>query len=147
MKQIFVIIIVLFGIQSAISQTVTEPVPVIAIEDSKPIEERTEVFTLAEQMPEYPEGKELLYAYINNTLKLPKKVKENAISAKVFTKFIVTEKGAITDIYILKGIKDCKECDEEAVRVIKTITKFNPAKMGGKPVKCYYNLPIKFESK
>ena len=146
MRSIFLITILLFCIKPAVSQTKEETRPIV-IETGKNDSASPEIFTLAEEMPEYPEGIEALKTYIQNNIRLPEKVKTNAISAKVFAKLLITDQGTISKIIILKGIKDCEECNTEAIRVIKTITKFNPAKMGGKPVNCYYNLPVKFEAK
>jgi protein TonB len=36
------------------------------------------------------------------------------------------------------------ECDAEAIRVVKKMPKWKPGKQMGKPVRCYFNLPIRF---
>ena len=56
--------------------------------------------------------------------------------------FIVRSDGAITDVKILRGIGG--GCDEEAVRVIKMMPKWNPGMDKGKAVDVQFNLPIKF---
>jgi protein TonB len=36
-------------------------------------------------------------------------------------------------------------CDEEAMRVMKKMPKWNPGKENGKAVSVYYNLPVVFK--
>ena len=37
--------------------------------------------------------------------------------------------------------------DKEALRMVKSMPKWSPGKMGGKPVKCRFNLPVVFKLK
>ena len=50
--------------------------------------------------------------------------------------------GSITDVKVLRGIGG--GCDEEAIRVVKGMPKWNPGKQRGKSVRVQYNLPINF---
>ncbi|NTW23917.1 MAG: energy transducer TonB, partial [Lentimicrobium sp.] len=59
-----------------------------------------------------------------------------------FVTFVVEKNGNVTDVRILRGIGG--GCDEEAVRVIKAMPKWNPGKQRGKPVRVQFNMPIKF---
>jgi len=55
---------------------------------------------------------------------------------------VVERNGSVTDVQVLRGIGG--GCDEEAVRVIKMMPKWNPGKQRGKPVRVQYRMPIKF---
>ena len=60
-------------------------------------------------------------------------------------KFVVNESGDISNVEILKGVPGCNDCDKEAIRVVKSMPKWKPAKMTGRAVKCYFNLPFSFK--
>jgi protein TonB len=65
--------------------------------------------------------------------------------AKVFTQFIVLNDGSILGVKVMRGAPDCPECDTEAVRLIKSMPNWIPAKVNGQAVNSYFNLPIKFQ--
>ena len=69
--------------------------------------------------------------------------RENGISGTVFVMFVVNEDGAISDVQVRRGIGG--GCDEEALRVVKKMPKWNAGKQRGKPVKVSFTLPIKFK--
>ena len=50
--------------------------------------------------------------------------------------------GSISNVKILRGIGG--GCDEEVIRIIKLMPKWNPGYQKGKAVKEQRNLPIKF---
>ncbi len=105
-----------------------------------------EVYTVVEKNAEYKGGTNELYAFINKNLVYPDSARNNGISGKVFTKFIINENGGVEEVQIVKGILNCKKCDEEAIRVLKlTSGKWNPAEIQSKKVKVYYSLPIAFK--
>ncbi|MNY67333.1 Gram-negative bacterial tonB protein [compost metagenome] len=87
-----------------------------------------------------------MYAYLEKNLRYPESAKEAAISGKVFVQFVVSEKGDITESQVVKGIRGCKECDLEAIRVIRMMPKWIPAKINGQAVKSKFNLPVNFVS-
>lgn len=65
--------------------------------------------------------------------------------AKVFTQFIVLNDGSISGVKIMRGAPDCPECDAEAIRLVKSMPPWIPAKVNGQAVNSYFNLPIKFQ--
>lgn len=87
-----------------------------------------------------------ILAYLSAHLVMPESIKGKGLN-KCFVRFVITEKGEISDVEVQKGVPDCAECDEEAVRVVKEMPKWKPGSNHGKPVKSYYYLAIKFESK
>ncbi|MCD6111821.1 MAG: TonB family protein, partial [Bacteroidales bacterium] len=60
----------------------------------------------------------------------------------VYITFVVEPDGSVTHIKILRGIGG--GCDEEAIRVIKAMPKWNPGRQRNKPVRVQFNMPIKF---
>lgn len=101
-----------------------------------------QIFTIVEQMPEFPGGEEKLMEYLQKNVKYPAMARESHITGTVFVTFVVQGNGDITDVRKLKGIGG--GCDEEALRVIKNMPSWKPGKQNGKSVPVQYNLPIKF---
>lgn len=102
-----------------------------------------EVFVVVEEQAEFPGGLDSMYAYIVKNLKYPELAKEKGIEGRVFVQFVIEKDGSISNVKILRGIGG--GCDEAAVEMVKNMPKWKPAKQRGKPVRCQFNLPIKFE--
>ncbi|MBS1651258.1 MAG: TonB family protein [Bacteroidetes bacterium] len=103
-----------------------------------------EIFTIVEENAEFPGGIAEMAKFIQKNLQYPAMAREAGISGKCFLKFIVNETGQISNVEILKGVPGCSDCDKEAVRVVKSMPAWKAAKMTGRAVKCYFNLPISF---
>ena len=108
----------------------------------KPVGEVQKVYITSDEMPVYPGGSEALYRDIAMNIQYPEAAVKANVSGRVTTQFVVQEDGTIGDVHILKGIGF--GCDEEAIRVIKLLGKFEPGKLKGKPVSVFFALPIVF---
>jgi protein TonB len=104
-----------------------------------------EIFTIVEEQAEFPGGAASMMKYIRDNIVYPPTAREAGISGKCFLKFVVNETGTISNVEILKGVPGCPDCDREAIRVVKSMPSWKPAKMTGRAVKCYFNLPINFK--
>lgn len=102
-----------------------------------------EPFTVVEQMPEFPGGKEALFAYIGKNLKYPEQAQEEGIEGVVYVTFVVETDGKITGVQVLRGIGG--GCNEEAVRVVSGMPNWTPGMQAGKAVRVKYNLPIRYK--
>jgi TonB family protein len=94
------------------------------------------------QMPEFPGGTEGLIKYLTENLKYPKEAREKGIYGKVFVSFIVDHDGTLRDIDISQGVS--ADIDAEALRVVKAMPKWIPAKDKGQEVDVSMVLPIAF---
>ena len=106
------------------------------------IEAPQQIFTIVEQMPEFPGGEEELFKYLGKNIKYPSMARENGITGTVYVTFVVEGNGEISDVKKLRGIGG--GCDEEAMRVVKAMPSWKAGKQNGKSVRVQYNLPIKF---
>ena len=102
----------------------------------------TSIYYIVEDMPQFPGGDAALTAYISHNVHYPKAEKEQGIQGKVFVGFVVEKDGSITNIEIIRGFG--KECDAEAIRVVKNMPKWKPGKQRGKFVRVRYMIPINF---
>ena len=110
-----------------------------------PVEEKApEIFTVVEQMPEFPGGAAEMMKYIQKNIHYPEIEKEAGITGRCFVKFVVETDGSISNVEVLKGVPGGGGCDKEAVRVIKSMPKWNIGKQNGRPVRVYFNVPISF---
>jgi len=114
----------------------------IPIEDDDE-EEETQIFTVVESMPGFPGGDAARMKYLASNIKYPTLARESGIQGRVFVTFVVETNGQVTDVKILRGIGG--GCDEEAMRVIKNMPKWNPGKQRGKSVRVQFNMPILFK--
>lgn len=98
------------------------------------------VYTVVEQMPEFPGREPAMFKYLAESFKYPESAVEDGIQGKVFVQFIVERDGSITDVKVLRGAHPL--LDREAVRVISSMPLWKPGKQNAEPVRVRYNLPI-----
>ena len=103
----------------------------------------TEVFTIVEEMPAYPGGDQKLYEYLGKNIKYPQIARESGIQGRVFVNFVVEPDGSVSNVKVMRGIGG--GCDEEAIRVIKSMPKWKPGKQRGKAVRVTYTIPVVFK--
>ncbi len=127
------------GEEGGIDASLQEPPPAPAIEEEKKEEE---TFSWVEQMPEFPDGQTAMSKYIVNNLKYPSIARENDIQGNVLVQFVIGTDGSISKVKVARGIGG--GCDEEALRVVKSMPKWRPGKQNGKTVPVLFTLPIKF---
>lgn len=96
----------------------------------------------ADEMPEYVGGMDAMYSFLRNELQYPEEARVNGIQGTVLLEFVIERDGSVSNIKPLVSL--FPECDAEAVRVVKKMPKWRPGKQDGKPVRCYFNLPIRF---
>lgn len=101
------------------------------------------VFLVTERMAEFPGGEEALISYLSSSISYPEEAKKEGIEGKVFVNFVVEKDGSIGEVKIKRGIGG--GCDEEAIRVIKEMPKWEPATQRNKEVRLEMNLPINFK--
>ncbi|WP_118951098.1 energy transducer TonB [Taibaiella helva] len=104
----------------------------------------TPVTSLSEkERPKYPGGDAALKKYLCLNLRYPSKAIDEKVQGEVVVSFLIDEQGRISDIAATKGIG--YGCDEEAIRVVKAMPRWQPGRLEGQPVKVTYNLPVVFE--
>jgi periplasmic protein TonB len=94
------------------------------------------------EQAEFKGGMNGLKKFIEKNLKYPPN--NICVSGKVYIQFIVEKDGKITHPKILKSL--AKEFDEEAMRVVRLMPKWIPARDygGKKPIASRFTIPINF---
>ncbi|NTW23768.1 MAG: energy transducer TonB, partial [Lentimicrobium sp.] len=101
---------------------IPEYTPIASTEEEEVAE--AEIFTVVEESPSFPGGDEARIRFLTDNIKYPQIARESSIQGTVYVTFVVEKNGNVTDVRILRGIGG--GCDEEAVRVIKAMPKWNP---------------------
>ena len=101
-----------------------------------------EIFKIVEEMPSFPGGEAKLMEFVGKNIKYPQIARETGIQGRVFVNFVVEPDGSVSNVSVLRGIGG--GCDEEAMRVVKSMPKWKPGKQRGKAVRVQYMLPVNF---
>jgi TonB family protein len=113
------------------------------ISGTKYAEDGTELpFTPHEQMPMYPGGEPAMMKFLSENISYPKKARKKNIQGTVALSFIVEKDGHLSNVKVLRSVGG--GCDEEAVRVIKSMPNWTPAMHDDNPVRVKFTIPIKF---
>ena len=88
-------------------------------------------------------AKPALLAYVASQTKYPEQAIRDSVQGVVLLRFVVLENGSIGKVQIIKSLE--LHCDAEAKRVVKTLPRFIPGRQGGKAVRVWYTLPIRFQ--
>lgn len=102
----------------------------------------SKVYAVVGQPPTFPGGESALLAWVGKNIRYPQDALEKGTQGVVLLRFVVLENGSIGDVTVTRKLSP--SCDAEAVRVVKSLPRFIPARNNGKPVKVWYTLPIRF---
>ena len=101
-----------------------------------------QVFIEVDVHPEYPGGMDALMKFLMENLRYPQEARNERIQGTVFVTFVVEKDGSVTDIKTLRGV--APSLDEESIRVVKAMPKWEPGVLKGEPVRVQFNLPLRF---
>lgn len=105
-------------------------------------EDPNKIYDKVEVMPEYPGGAVAFMRYLAQNVKYPTVAQENGTQGIVVVQFVVDADGSVTNAHVTTSVDPY--LDEEALRVIKSMPRWTPGKLNGKPVRVKYTTPIKF---
>ena len=105
-------------------------------------DDKDKIYDTVEVMPEFPGGVEAMYKWLAEHLKYPAEAAKKKVQGRVMVQFVVEKDGTITQAEVKRSPDDL--LSEEALRVVQLMPKWTPGKVGGKPVRTVFNLPISF---
>ena len=99
-------------------------------------------FDRVDEKPTFPGGESAMKSFLRSNIKYPIVAQENGEQGCVFVQFIIEKDGSISDVKVARS--DAPLLDEEAMRVIKAMPKWNPGKLKGIPVRVKNEVPVVF---
>lgn len=100
-------------------------------------------FGFVEQWPNFPGGEAALMKYFHSYIKYPPEARKEGLQGTVIVSFMVDKDGSLSDIHAINS-KIGGGLEEEAVRLVEEMPKWNPAHQNGEAVNVSYTLPIRF---
>lgn len=113
-----------------------------AIEHVFGIPEDTTIYNNVEVMPSYPGDMTECYMFVARHMHYPEEAAEKGIEGRVLIRFVVEKDGRLTNFEVIETPDPL--LSDEALRVLKQMPQWIPAKNKGKDVRCRYSMPIQF---
>lgn len=107
----------------------------------KPVEDDV-VFSVVEEMPVFPGGQTALINYLAQHIRYPAGALQQKTEGRVLVGFVVNAEGRIENAEVKRGVDSL--LDNEALRVIREMPRWQPGKQRGKAVSVMYVLPVTF---
>lgn len=105
------------------------------------------VYNKVDTEPSYPGGEAAMNMFLKDNLKFPAGLEDKDQEGTIFVDFIVTENGTVretaTSSYTFDNVDPA--FNDEAMRVVNLMPKWNPGRQNGKPVDVKFSLPITFQ--
>ncbi|HZX63679.1 MAG TPA: TonB family protein [Bacteroidales bacterium] len=111
--------------------------------DGKGASDASGIFTTLDVYPKFPGGDQSRLFFLRSNIKYPLISLKMGTQGEVMVLFVVEPDGSISNVSVNKGIG--KECDEEAVRVTKSMPRWEPGRRNGKSVRVLVRMPIVFK--
>lgn len=115
---------------------------IVAAPDEEVEVKEEQIYVVVEEVAQFPGGEEALYKFLKENLVYPQIARQTGIEGKVYIRFVVEKDGSISNVRVMRDIGG--GCGEEAMRVVKTMPKWKPAKQQTRTVRSEFNLPVNF---
>lgn len=100
------------------------------------------IFDVVEENAQFPGGDEACMKWLHDHIKYPSICQEQGVQGRVIVAFVVNRDGSIVDVKVLRSPD--QHLSDEAVRVVKQMPKWKPARQGNRSVRSRFNLPVMF---
>lgn len=104
--------------------------------------EDNDVYSVVEEMPSFVGGQEAMLTFVSSKSQYLVTARINGIPDRVIIEFIVEKDGTISNAKVIKSVNP--SLDERALRIVKSMPKWNPGKQNGKPVRVRFRMPVVF---
>lgn len=95
-----------------------------------------------DEKPSFPGGESAMKSYLNSNVKYPDVAQENGVQGRVIVESIIEKDGSMSDVKVIRSVDP--SLDREALRVVKAMPKWTPAKLKGIPVRTKCTIPVVF---
>lgn len=107
-------------------------------------ESKEKIYTFVDREAAFKGGQKAMAAYFQKNIVYPQAAIQSNTEGKCYLRFVISKRGTVSKVIVDRGVKNCPECDREAVRVIKNMPKWKPSKENGQKVSSYFTIPINF---
>ena len=101
------------------------------------------IYEVCEQMPTYKGGEEAMMRFLSQVTRYPQRAQDFGIQGCVVVGFIVEKDGSLSDFKFIQRVDP--ELDDEALKTVKAMPKWNPGKHNGKNVRVRHSVPVGFK--
>lgn len=101
-----------------------------------------DVYNMVDQSAKFQDGYNSIIKFVQENIKFPAEAKENNVHGRLMLSVVVEKDGSLSDITVKKGLG--YGLDEEIVRIIKMMPKWQPAQHKGKTVRQTQTIVIPF---
>lgn len=130
------------GTQSRVVEAVRNDIAVNTPPPAPKEEVANKVFDIVEEMPSFPGGNGALMSYLQSNVKYPIVAQENGVQGRVQIGFVVEPDGSISGVKVVRSVDP--SLDKEAMRVVRSMPRWNPGKQNGQAVRVKYTVPVLF---
>ena len=101
--------------------------------------------TFVEEEADFPGGFAEMAKFINENIDYPQEAIDLGIKGRVTVRFVVEKDVRISNVSIATPLPGCKACDKAAQKVVEKMPSWKAGKNGGRAVRTWVTLPVKFE--
>lgn len=103
----------------------------------------TRIYSVVEEMPEYPGGMKAFVNYLKRKLVYPPQAKKENLEGVVAVQLVVEKDGRITSPTVVRSLR--ADMDSAALTAIRNMPNWIPAREHGMRVRCKYSVPVQFK--
>ena len=99
-------------------------------------------FRVVEDLPQFPGGAAEFMKWLTKNLKYPVTAQKRKVKGRVVAQFIVNTDGSVSDLQLTEKLET--SCDNEVLRVLRMMPKWQAGMMNAKPCRTKVCIPIVF---
>lgn len=97
------------------------------------------VFTTPDEMPSFPGN---INQWLDQHVQYPTVAAENGVQGRVLVTFVIHSDGSVGDAKVTHSVDP--SLDREALRVVKSMPRWRPGRVGGRAVNTQFTMPVTF---
>jgi len=98
-----------------------------------------------EKVPQFPGGNPAIQTYFYKNQHYPENALSRGIHGSPIVSIVINKDGLVGNAKVVKGINP--DLDREAIRLVKSMPRWQPAYYKGKPIACMLLMPVDFTIK
>ena len=99
-------------------------------------------FRVVEDLPQFPGGAAEFMKWLTKNLKYPALAQKRKVKGRVVAQFVVNTDGSISDLELTEKLET--SCDNEVLRVLRMMPKWQAGMMNAKPCRTKVCIPVVF---